>query len=413
MRRVIVIGAGIVGLSCAYNLLRAGFSVLVVDRDPTGDKASFGNAGGIAIPEILPASSPGIVWRVPRWLFDPLGPLAIRPSYAPRLLPWMMRFLQAGRADRRSEIAATLSALNALAYDDLSALLNDIGLSADLHRAGALYVYQTKKGLERDRISWEARKSYGVECHPLSGNEARKLEPALDPSVQYAMLTPAWSHVSDPKRMVDVLREWLRSQGVRIEADEALAIAPTCAERALIHLRREGPVTCDLAVVAAGAWSGRLAASLGDRVVLESERGYNATLPKPAIELSREIIFAEHQFVATPMSIGLRIGGAAEFAGLSAPPNYARVSALLKLARKYLPQLSVQGAKPWMGHRPATPDSLPVIGRSPRCWAVLYAFGHGHLGLTQAATTGRLIKQLAVGETPSIDLRAVGVNRFS
>jgi D-amino-acid dehydrogenase len=165
-------------------------------------------------------------------------------------------------------------------------------------------------------------------------------------------------------------------------------------------------------VVATGAWSATLAESVGDRVLLDSERGYNTTLPAHGISLSREVIFAERKFVATPLDIGLRIGGAAEFAGLKAPPNYRRSDALLTLGKRFLPGINDQGAVKWMGHRPATPDSLPVIGRSPRVPSIIYAFGHGHLGLTQSATTGALVADLLANRTPGISLDAYSIGRF-
>ena len=169
----------------------------------------------------------------------------------------------------------------------------------------------------------------------------------------------------------------------------------------------------DHLIVAAGAWSGRLARSVGDRAVIESERGYNATLPSPGVHLSREVIFAERQFVATPLAIGLRIGGAAEFAGLEAKPNWRRSDALLTLARRYLPGLETGGAQRWMGQRPTTPDSLPVISRSPKHPNVIYAFGHGHLGLTLGATTGRLVADLVASRTPPLDLSPFSIARFA
>jgi D-amino-acid dehydrogenase len=168
----------------------------------------------------------------------------------------------------------------------------------------------------------------------------------------------------------------------------------------------------DALVVAAGAWSGRLARLIGDRALLESERGYNTTLPNPRVTLQAEVIFAERKFVATPLAMGLRIGGAAEFAGLEAPPNFARPKALVALAKRYFPGLNAEGGREWMGHRPATPDTLPVIGRSPRRQNVFYAFGHGHTGLTFGPTTGRLIADLIAGRPPSLDLAPFAIARF-
>jgi D-amino-acid dehydrogenase len=407
MAEIVVVGAGIVGLACAYHLLRDGHRVTVLDRDPEGDKASYGNAGGIAVPEIVPASTPGLWKRVPGWLLDPLGPLAVRPSHMPQLLPWLHRFLRAGSHGAVESAARSLAALNARVYVDLIPMLAAIGLVGDLHRVGALCVYESDEGLARDQGDWDLRERHGIEFRRISGEEARTKERALGPRVRCAIELPMWSHVSDPRRIVAGLRDWARSRGATIVAAEAVDFA------AMSVVTSQGSrAPFDACVVAAGAWSGRLAQRVGDRACIESERGYNTTLPASGVALSREVIFAERKFVATPLATGLRIGGAAEFAGLDAPANFRRSEALLALARLYLPGLRSEGGVAWMGHRPATPDSLPIIGRSSRRSNILYATGHGHLGLTQAATTGKLIADLIGERPPPIDMAPYSIARF-
>ena len=409
---VVIIGAGIVGLAIAHRLFREGFAVTVVDRDPAGDKASFGNAGGVAVTEVVPASAPGLVWRLPRWLLDPLGPLAVRPAHAPRLAPWLWRFWRAGRPGEVARIASALSALNSRVYEDLAPLLADIGLSGELNRRGALTVYESEEGFRKDADEWSLKRSHGIEIENLTGAEARALEPALGKIVHRAVFTPQWSHLNDPKHLVDSLRIWLQNHGVAILAGDVANIAVSGPFDTTAELAGGRRISAGKVVVAAGAWSGALARRLGDRVSLESERGYNTTLPDPGVTLSREIIFAERKFVATPLRCGLRIGGAAEFGGLIAPPNFERSRALVTLASRYLPALNTNGGTDWAGHRPATPDSLPVIGASPRRPNVFYAFGHGHLGLTQAATTGRLIADLISEKPPPISLAPYAIARF-
>lgn len=408
MSRILVIGAGIVGLSCAYALAKEGHGVSVLDRDPPGDKCSFGNAAGIGVTEIVPASVPGLAWKVPGWLFDPLGPLSLRAAHLPKLAPWLLRFLKEGRWDRVETIAGALAPLSARTYDDLLPLLADLDLMGDLHRVGCLWVYETREGFDADARFRELRRRHGLVCEEMSGDDARVLEPALGASIRHAIMTPQWSHVSDPKRIVDRLRVHLAERGVTIVKGEARAISGH--DVVMNDGRRLG---FDTLVIAAGAWSGRLAATVGDRALIESERGYNTTLPAPGVALSREVIFAERAFVATPIEAGLRIGGAAEFAGLDAPPNYARSDALAELARRFLPGLKTEGGTRWMGHRPTTADSLPVIGRSPKRGDVFYAFGHSHTGLTFGPTTGRLIAELVAGRTTSVDVSPFAIQRFS
>jgi D-amino-acid dehydrogenase len=407
MSRVLVIGTGIVGLSCARSLLADGHQVTMIDRDPAGDKASFGNAGGIGVTEVIPASVPGLAWKVPRWLFDPLGPLSLRLPHLPRLIPWLWRFLRSGTWPEVERLADALAGLANRTFDDLLPLLAELDLADNLHRVGALWVYETEAGFQADGRYHDIRRRHGILCEEISAETAREMEPALSDSVRYAVFTPQWSHVSDPKRIVDRLRTHLESRGVTISAGEVTGL-----ETNQVSTADGRTIPFDMLVVAAGAWSGRLARLVGDRALIESERGYNTTLPNPNVTLSREVIFAERQFVATPLEIGLRIGGAAEFAGLEAPAKFARCDALAELARRYLPGLNTAGGTRWMGHRPTTPDSLPVIGRSPRCSNVFYAFGHSHTGLTFGPTTGRLVAELIASRPPSVDLAPFSIKRF-
>jgi D-amino-acid dehydrogenase len=409
---ILVIGAGVVGLAVAYHLVEQGAVVTVIDKDPEGDKASFGNAGGIAVTEVVPASTPGIIWRAPRFLLDPLGPLAIRPSHALNLLPWLWRFVRAGAPEEVARVSAALSALNRRVYDDLLPMLRRTGLAGELHQKGALTVYETEAGFRHDADEWSLKRAHGVATDVIDGDGARHLEPALGSNIRRAVFTPQWSHVNDPKRLVDGLRRWLQSAGVTIMSGSVEEIVPSGQDGPSARLRDGRKVQADAVVVAAGVWSGLIAKTLGDPALLESERGYNATLPNPGIALEREIIFAEKKFVATPLSCGLRVGGAAEFGGLDAAANYRRSETLLSLASRYLPGLRTSGAMNWAGHRPATPDSLPVIGPSVAHPNVFYAFGHGHLGLTQAATTGRLVADLISNRPSSIDLSPYAISRF-
>ncbi len=412
-KTAIVIGAGIVGLSTAYRLSEDGLAVTVIDRDPAGDKASFGNAAGIAVTEVWPASVPGLAWKVPGWLLDPLGPLAVRPAHLPRLIPWLWRFARAGKPTEVERIGRALAALNGRVYDDLLPMLEAIGCGGEVHRNGALTVYETEDGFGRDADEWAFKRKHGIEVQVLTGDEARALEPALGPIVVRGVLTPQWSHIDDPKLLVDRLRTWLQAnRGVSIVGGEVSRLQAENGRPSVV-LRDGRPLSADCAVIAAGAWSGALARSLGDHVLLESERGYNTTLPSPGVVLAREVIFAERKFVATPLGIGLRIGGAAEFGGLTAKADYRRSEALVKLASRYLPGLSSNGGIAWAGHRPATPDSLPVIGPATRCGNIFHAFGHGHLGLTQAATTGKLIADLVIGRPLPFDLKPYSISRFN
>ncbi len=409
--RLVVVGAGIVGLCAAWAAQQRGWQVTLVDRDFEGDRASHGNAGGIAVSECVPLSLAGMGLKPLRWLLDPLGPLAIRPAHALRLLPWSRALYRVSDPRRFARIGDALAALNQRALGDFEALLADIGLGAELHRRGALAVYETRKAFEHDQAAWRFRRERGVRFRPVEADELRALEPGLAPVFAQAVMVQDWAHIDDPRRIVDGLRQHLRQRGAGFIVGEAVRLLPQ-SQAAAVQLGSGQVVRGDRLAVAAGAWSARLARTLGDRALLESERGYNTTLPHSAARLRREVIFAERMFVATPLSVGLRIGGAAEFAGLDAPADFRRSQALLQLPRRYLPGLDEREARQWMGQRPATPDSLPVIGASPSSDRVLYAFGHGHLGLTQAATTGLLLGDLLQQRRPRLDLAPYSIGRF-
>jgi D-amino-acid dehydrogenase len=359
-RRSLVIGAGIVGLCCARALLREGHAVTVIDRDPAGDKVSFGNAGGLGVTEILPAATPGVIWQAPRWLFDPLGPLSIRPAHLPRLLPWLVRFLRSATAREAARITGVLVGLLAPVYDDMMPLLAELGSAGDLHRVGALWVYETEAGFERDEASHDVRRRHGVAVEAISVAEARRLEPALTSAIARAVVTPGWSHVSDPKRIVDRLRESLQARGVSVLRHEATGV-----DGGAVITASGEHIAFDCLVVAAGAWSGRMSRAVGDRVLIESERGYNATLPTPGVRLSREVIFAERQFVATPLEMGLRIGG--QLAAKRGPDDAGpALPARSRHARR--PTLDGQpthDTRQLTGHRPLGPPVRRVL----RVWA--------------------------------------------
>lgn len=411
-QKVVVIGAGIVGVCTALSLQSKGMTTALIDAGEPGHGASYGNAGGIGVTEVVPLAAPGVLRRVPGWLLDPLGPLAIRPAYLPRLLPWLWRFVRCATPAKVGHVSAALASLLRPTYDDFAPLMQAAGIADLLERRGAITVYETEAGLSADRLMWEVKAANGIRAQRLRPDEIRAREPALAPIYAAAMLEPDWGLAADPHRIVTAFVDLFRKRGGTLHRARVVAFDRAGNGPVAVRTEDGDSYPFGLAVVAAGAWSHRLSRLLGESVPLETERGYNTTLPDPGVTLRAEVIFGEAKFVMTPLAVGLRIGGAAEFAGLDAPADFARSKALLKHAARALPGLRTDGGTEWMGHRPTLPDTLPVIGRSAKYANIFYAFGHGHLGLTQAPTTGRLIAELAAGETPSIDLTPFRVDRF-
>ncbi|HSI40157.1 MAG TPA: FAD-dependent oxidoreductase [Xanthobacteraceae bacterium] len=408
---VVVVGAGIVGLAAAFHVQSEGRRVRLVERGGVAEGASYGNAGAFAFSDVLPLASPGMLRKAPKWLLDPLGPLSIPPAYLPHIAPWLVRFWRASLPDRYSRSLTAQCALMRLAATAMAAMVRDAGLKARVRHDGNLQLYESKAEFAAAAPGWQAREREGIAFEHVSGARLAELQPGLSPRFIAGSFTPHWQTVDDPHLFARALYERVMARGGAHTTGEVVAIEPL-TEGVRLRLADGGEVLADTAVLAAGAWSRALAKSLGDAVPLETERGYNTTLPPGAFDLKRQLTFGGHGFVVTPLATGIRVGGAVELGGLRAPPNFRRAEAMLEKAARFLPGLNTAGGRQWMGFRPSLPDSLPVIGRAKASPRILYAFGHGHLGLTQSAATGRIVADLVAGRTAPIPLDPFRPDRF-
>ncbi len=403
---VIVIGAGVVGLSCALAAQARGLRVRVIDREGPAAGASAGNAGAFAFPDILPLASPRIIRQAPRWLIDPLGPLTVPPRYALRIAPWMLRFWRASWPARVRASTIAQAALMVRCREALEVFLPREGLQGMLRRDGALEVYEGEADFRASLPGWQLKAEHGIAFRHLRGEEIAEIQPGLSPRFTHAVQTRGWYAISDPKDYTLALAERVRARGGDIVVAEATALAPGGVETTAG--RMTGRV-----IVAAGAFSHRLIRTAGIRIPLETERGYNTTLPCEAFDLRLQIVFGGHGFVVSRLSCGIRVGGAVELGGLDLPPNFARAEAMLAKAADFLPGLTTAGGRQWMGFRPSLPDTLPAIGPLPGRPDVICAFGHGHLGLTQSAGTGEIVADLLTGRPPGLDMQPFSPARFS
>lgn len=409
---VVVIGGGIIGCMAARYLLASGREVTILERSAVAAGASAGNAGILAFPEIVPIPSPGITWKAPGWLLDPLGPLSIRPSYAVRLMPWLWHFWRAsGKASFERGIGVQTELMR-VAVAEYETIRKDERLASFVVNTGTLDLYGSAQSFRAAAPDWEKKRAAGFAFQRVGRREIDTLQPGLAPHFEHAIYSEDGLQVADPAGFTRALADTLQQEGATIRIAEASAIAPIEAG-ARIRLADGGSIAARTVVVACGAWSKQLAKSLGEAVPLDTERGYNTTLPATAFPLKRQIYFNDHSFVVTPLKNGIRVGGAVEFGGLDLPPNFKRAEALLTLAKRFLPGLEIEAGEQWMGFRPSMPDCLPVIDRSKAAPNVLYAFGHGHLGLTQSAATGRLIAELANRQKVSANLENLRFDRFA
>lgn len=408
---VCVIGAGIVGVSTAIWLQRAGRHVTLIDRGEPGEGTSYGNAGVLASPGIVPVTTPGLLKKAPGMLLDPDSPLFMRWSYLPRLAPWLIRYLRHCRPEETRRIA---SALNGIIGDSLAehqALARDTPAARWIAPSPYVYVYRDRSAFEADAFTWQIRRDHGVKWDELEGAALSAFEPALGTGGGFAASCPGNGHIKDPGRYVKDLARHAELSGARIVK---AAVSDFVCDNGKVSaiVTDHGPIPCAAAVIATGAWSRPLTSKLGLDVPLESERGYHVELFEPSIMPRAPLMFAAGKFVATPMDGRLRLAGIVEFGGLTAPPSEAPFRLLLKRIKEAMPTLWWTREERWMGHRPAPTDSIPVIGEMPGAKAVFTGFGHHHVGLTGGPRTGRLLADLISGRRLNVDLANYSPLRF-
>ncbi len=408
---VLVIGAGIIGISTALALQAQGRRVAIWDRTGVAEETSSGNAGAFAFTEIEPLATPGVMKKAPKWLLDPMGPLSIPPAYALKIAPWMLRFWRASWRDRYDAVVQAQLDLMRHCEAAFERQLVADGDADLINREGQLSVYEGMREYNAAAPIWAKRKELGIPCEILHGADAiAEIQPGLSPRFTHAGYTPGWFNTRDPKTWAQNLATRFAEKGGVIDIK---TVSNLQNRDTYVDVTHEcGVESAAQVVLAAGAWSHHLAATLGDRLPLETERGYNTTFTTRNLDIRTHITFASHGFVLSKNHDGYRVGGAVELGGLDLPPNYKRAEILLKKAAKFMPGLDTKGGTQWMGYRPSMPDSLPVIGASPKAPRVIYAFGHGHLGLTQSAGTGELVASLAQGVAPAINLAPYSPTRF-
>jgi D-amino-acid dehydrogenase len=406
--RIAVVGAGIIGASIAVQLIGDGHEVVVYEREPEGRPASAGNASLVALPEIAPLASPGVLKAVPGWLLDPLGPLTIRWPDLPALTPWLLALLASATPSHGAKVRAALAGLMRTALEDHFRLGRIDGLDGHLRQTGYLSVHDSEASIAAALHDAElAKQALAFPYERLSAEAARKLVPQLEGRFAGAVHQPVYWTASNPLTILRHHQSFIRERA-RLAPAEIIHVGPAGDRISVLHVSGEVEFF-DQVVIAAGVWSRDIVRRTGLKLLLETERGYNTTFTDLGWNIAMPVGFADHGFIASPLVDGLRVGGAVELARPTTPANYDRAKAMRAKMRRYVPSLP-EGGNQWMGRRPSTPDSLPVISRHPADQRVLFAFGHGHLGLTLSAVTARLIAELVAGGSP--DVAAFDIRRF-
>lgn len=416
---VAIVGAGIIGLCSAIELRAANVNVILIDPDEPGGPhaASYGNAACISSGAVIPISLPGMWRKVPGYLLDKNGPLTIRWSHLLPILPWLIRFMKAGWTwGRVRACASSLYPLCRNTVRDHQAYAITIGQPDLVDPSGGLvYLFKTRADYESSAKIWSIRRELGVQVTEIEPAELRRLQPQISDAYGFACRIDSAGHVRDPGVYCQAILAHLQQQGVRYVKARAESFAFDGGQVSAV-VTDQGSVACDGVVLAAGIDSASLARQLGDSIPLIAERGYHVVLPDLGFDLSAAYMPTDGQMAVVSTASGIRVAGQVELASPRAAPDWRRADILIRYAQKmfsqYQNQIDRTSVARWIGNRPSTPDGLPVIGQAARSAAIVYAFGHGHAGLTQAPATAKLVRALLTGEILPFDDKPYRAKRF-
>ena len=409
---VVIAGAGIVGVSSAIWLQRAGHSVTLVDRMEYLTRTSFGNAGVLAAGALIPVSVPGLLKKAPKMLFNRNEPLFLQWAYLPQLLPFLAKYLSFARMDHVQHYAKHMSYLLGDTHAQHQSLAAGTGAERFISDDDFCFGYCTKDSFTSDGWTRDLRRAHGFEIEELDGAEFAERDPMYPD--QFAKVACYKNHgrISDPGAYLEALLEHFQSEGGQMVAAQIEDIEMQDGQcRALIT--DQGRISGDHLILAMGAWSGPVAKKLGiKKIALESERGYHIELHAPSMMPKAPMMVAAGKFVVTPMEGRIRCAGVVEFASADAPAQEAPIALVKRQVKALFPDLTYDHLTEWMGRRPATSDSLPVIGPATTCGNAHIAFGHQHVGLTGGPKTGRLIADMVSNTLINADLSAFDPARY-
>jgi D-amino-acid dehydrogenase len=408
---VIVIGAGIVGLSIALQLQLDGYKVTVVDQSPAMQGCSAGNAGYLSQANIFPPATPDLLLKLPKLLLDKEGPLVIKPSYFGKMVPWSLRAVSALKPAPYAKTVNALSSLITRSQESMALLAAQADASHLLSTEGGLIAYRTDEAFKAKQKAIPVWRDHGVEVETLTREKTLDMEPALAKDIVGAIHFAHSGRCSNPQGLGLLYLEQLKRSGASFIQDRVQSVRQVFVDQWEIMLS-QSRLKFSKVVLCAGHASDELLVGYGYKKALVSERGYHLMIPTPRIQLNRPVVFGEPYFAATPMVHGLRLAGTAEFCAAESPANMKRSFMLRNLAEKYLPGLNSEGAQPWMGVRPTLPDGLPAIGKVDQGTGFYYAFGHGHNGLMTSAITAQCVSAMISGREAPVDLKPFDLKRF-
>ena len=385
----------------------------LIDPEPPGSMTSFGNAGAISPDMVAPFSLPGVMGRLPGWLLRRDGPLRIQWRHLPQLLPWLRVFFRHANLPAARQLATAQHALMCQVAADHLEISAATGSSHLLAKNGAWAIYGNESNYQQDAYSHQVQEAFGIQATRMSVADAISHEPDLSlPEDAVILDLPDWMHVRNPGAYTGRIAAAAANAGVEQVEARIQQIEARPAGGFALQTDHNQTVRADKVIMAAGVWSKPWAEQFDGRIPLAAKRGYHLMLTQPGITLNRPLHISHRQFMLTPMSDGIRVAGTAEFAAPDAAPNWQRADRLGEQAREFLPDIDLTRSRRWMGRRPMLADGLPVLGASTNQPGIFYAFGHGHWGLTQGPTTGKLLARLISQGDAGLDLSPYSIQRF-
>ena len=410
-QHIVVVGAGIVGVSAAIWLARAGRNVTLLDRLAPGEGTSHGNAGILAACAMVPVTVPGLISKAPGYLLDKNFPLFMRWSYLPRLAPWLKQYLGYANDTDTPRIAEGLTTIVADSVEQHQALAGNTAADSWLVPSDYQFAYVSKESFEADSYVWDLRRRAGFIPELVTGPAVHEKEPLLGSDINLLAVCKDHGYVRSPGQYVKTLADVFKGLGGNIRQAEVVDFEHIDGKVSAVHTSG-GTIECTELVLATGVWSAELGRKLGVNIPLESERGYHVIFKNPSAMVNSPTMVTTGKFVATPMHDGMRCAGIVELGGLDAGPSQAPLELLMNQVKKTFPDLTYSDTQEWLGHRPAPADSLPFIGEIGTS-GVYMALGHHHIGLTGGPKTGRMISDLITGDSFEDDIAPFNPMRFT
>ena len=404
-----IVGAGIQGVCIGLQLLKKNIPATIFDRNDPGMMASYGNAGHFSPYAVLQLNRPDVLYDVPKMLFSSNGPLALKWNYIPKMLPWMFHYLKNCNTKSMLHTAKNMHQILNLSMSAYEEIFEEIDITNVVDQKGIIYVW-TNQNLKSRELEIKVRNDLGIKQKLLNVKEILDLEPNLRPVFSGGCYYDYAYHARDPLAILKKIFELFIKKGGKFIKEDVKSIRQPGINQTVIKTDLK-EYKFEKSVIACGAFSKKLTDQLGEKIPLDTERGYHVHFKGMEKLINRPVIFLDRGFGMTPMNQGLRAVGTVELGGLDNPISKKRIQYVINCAKELLPQLKDHDDE-WLGFRPTLPDFLPVLGPSEKNKNIIYAFGHQHLGWTLGAITGKIISGIVANEKTNLDLSAYSVSRF-